>query len=109
MNMHQFIRFTALVVAIGVVGCGKKDEPAYANVSGTITYNGHPIEKGRITFSIVGKPPTVADIVDGKYTGQAMVGSNRVQISAYRKATKEKKLPTVSAQKQMEAYMKMNK
>src|SRR5262249_3663236 len=108
-NMHQIIRFTALAVAIAVVGCGTKDEPSYANVSGTVTYDGKPLDKGQITFGIPGRPPSEADIVDGKYTGQAMVGKNRIQISAYRKSAKQKKLPTESAQKQMEAYQRLNK
>ena len=43
-----------------VVGCGKGDEaPAYANVSGTVTYNGKPLEKGQITFSTDGRPPSI--------------------------------------------------
>src|SRR5581483_39375 len=84
-NMYHLARFAALAVAIGIVGCGKSGAPSYANVSGAVTYNGKPIEKGQITFARDGRPPTQADIVDGKYTGQAMVGSNRVSITAYRK------------------------
>ena len=58
--MYQLARFSVLAVAIGVVGCGKGDDaPAYANVSGTVTYNGKPIEKGQITFSTDGRPPTI--------------------------------------------------
>jgi hypothetical protein len=67
--------------------------PAYANVSGTVTYNGNPLEEGQITFSVPAfatdgagpPPPTVADIVNGKYTLQAIVGTNRVSITAFRK------------------------
>jgi hypothetical protein len=107
--MHQLARVVALAVAIGVVaGCGKKDAPAYANVSGTVTYNGAPLAKGQITFQMEGKPPSSADIVDGKYTGQAMIGSNRVSISARRKAAKPKVLPE-TAKKQIEAYRALNK
>src|SRR5438132_8043222 len=100
--MYQLIRFTVLALAIGVVGCGQKTgAPAFANVSGTVTYNGKPLEKGQITFATDGRPPTMADIVDGKYTGQAMIGSNKVAIAAFRKSATERKLPTESAQKQM--------
>ncbi len=101
--MNHLARFTALAVAIGVVGCGKSGAPSYANVSGTVTYNGRPLDKGQIIFSSDGRPPTVADIVDGKYTGQAMVGSNKVAIAAYRKATKAREIPA-TAQKQVKAY-----
>jgi len=108
--MHQLIKFTALAFAIGVVGCGPKTGgPAYANVSGTVTYNGKPLEKGQISFSTDGRPPTEANIVDGKYSGQAMIGTNKVAIAAFRKSATERKLPTESAQKQMEGYRAMNK
>ena len=105
MNMHQLAKFAALAVAVGAVaGCGKNDgAPAYANVSGTVTYNGQPLPKGEITFSTDGRPPTVMDIADGKF-----VGSNRVSVSAFRKATKERKVPE-TAQKQIAAYQQMYK
>jgi hypothetical protein len=106
--MYHVTRFTALAVAIGVVGCSKSDAPDYANVSGTVTYNGKPIEKGQITFSTDGRPPSVIEIVDGKFAGQAMIGSNRVAVAAFRKAAKERKVPD-SAKKQYEAYRAMNK
>src|SRR5262245_3293626 len=107
--MYQLARFTALAITIGlVVGCSKGKAPSYANVSGSVTYNGKPIEKGQIVFASDGRPPTVADIVDGKYTGQAMVGTNKVMISAYRKAAKARALPE-TAKKQIAAYQAMNK
>jgi hypothetical protein len=107
--MYQLARFTALAVAIGVVvGCGKKDGPAFANVSGTVTYNGAPLAKGQITFQTDGRPPTVADIVDGKFAGQARIGSNKVAVAAFRKAAKERVIPE-TAKKQYEAYRAMNK
>ncbi len=80
--MYQLTRFTALAVAIGVVGCGTQDgAPPYANVSGTVTYNGKPLAKGHITFSTDGRPPAAMDIVDGKFAGQAMVGSGVARFS----------------------------
>lgn len=108
--MHQFARLTALaaVALAAVAGCNKAGAPSYANVSGMITYNGKPLEKGQIVFSCDGRPPTVADIVDGKYTGQAMIGSNKVIISAFRKAAKARELPA-GAKKQVAAYQAMNK
>ena len=70
-----------------VVGCQRGDKLAYANVKGTVTFNGKPIEKGQITFAIEGRPPSTMDIVDGKFSGSAMVGQNRVMVSAKRKGT----------------------
>jgi hypothetical protein len=108
-NMNLLAKLSALAVAIGVVGCGKQDgAPPYANVSGTVTYNGKPLPKGQITFSTDGRPPTAMDIVDGKFAGQAMVGSNKISVAAYRKAARERTLPE-TAQKQVKAYQAMNK
>jgi hypothetical protein len=107
--MNKLIQVAALAVAIAVViGCSKSDAPPFANVSGTVTYNGKPIEKGQITFTTEGRPPTMADIVDGKFAGQAMVGSNRVAISAFRKSAKAREIPA-SAMAQAKAYQAMGK
>jgi hypothetical protein len=107
--MYQIARFSVLAMAIGLVGCGKGDDaPAFANVSGAVSYGGEPIDKGTITFSTDGRAPTSMDIVNGQYTGQAMVGSNKVAISSFRKAAKERKLPE-TAEKQVTAYSAMNK
>ena len=90
--MNRSIGFLTLVLVL-VVGCTSGDKPpAYANVSGTVNYNGKPIEKGKITFATDGRPPSTTDIIDGKFTGQAMIGSNKVVISAMRKMTGAKKL-----------------
>ena len=94
--------------AIGLVGCKNDGAPAYANVSGTVTYNGKPLDKGQITFATDGRPPTSMDIVDGKFAGQAMVGSNKISVAAFRKSSTERKLPE-TAKKQIAAYQAMNK
>jgi len=108
--MYHLARFSALAMAMAIVsvGCNKSDAPAYANVSGTVTYNGKPLEKGQITFTTDGRPPTAMEIVDGKFSGQAMIGSNKVAVSAFRKSAKERKIPE-TAKKQFEAYQAMNK
>src|SRR5262245_32534702 len=99
--MNSFARLAALALVFGTMSCSKDDAPTYANVSGMVTYNGKPLEKGQITYSSEGRVPSMMEIVDGKYSGQAMIGSNRVQIAAFRKATKERMLPD-TAKKQIE-------
>jgi hypothetical protein len=106
--MNQFAKLTALAVTFGMSGCSNDGAPSYAKVSGTVTYNGQPLSKGQITFSLEGRAPTMVEIVDGKYSGQAMIGSNRVQIAAFRKRAKERALPE-TAKKQIEAYQALNK
>jgi hypothetical protein len=74
-----------LLLATGVA-CQKGEKLAYANVKGTVNYNGKQIEKGQITFALEGRPPSTMDIVDGKFAGSAMVGQNKVSVSARRKS-----------------------
>ena len=85
-----------------VVGCGNK--LTYANVKGTVTYNGKPIDKGQIVFTAEGKPPTIIDIDDGKFTGQAVVGSNRISVSALKKSTVAPKPLPKEAEIQLKGY-----
>lgn len=68
------------------LGCQKSAKNVYANISGTVTFNGQPIQKGLITFAVEGLPPTTLDITDGKFDGQAIVGSNKITVSARKKA-----------------------
>lgn len=75
-----------------VAGCQKEGKHSFANVSGTVTYNGNPIEKGSIQFQMEGNPPKAMDIINGKFNGQAMVGSNRVSVSAKKKSATAKAL-----------------
>jgi hypothetical protein len=96
-----FLLILLLAMAAGCQGGGTKQ--TYANVSGTVTYNGKPIEKGEITFALEGKPPSTMDIVDGKFNGQAMVGSNRVSVTAKRKAAAAPKL-SKDAEAQVKGY-----
>jgi len=85
--MNRLLGFSLALILATVVGCQRGDQPKYANVKGTVTYNGKPIDKGQITFALEGRPPSTMDVVGGKYSGQAMVGSNKVSISAKRKGT----------------------
>jgi hypothetical protein len=85
MNLPLSFLLSSLILAT-VVGCQRGDGQTYANVKGKVTFNGTPIEKGHITFALEGRPPSTVDIVDGKFAGQAMVGSNKVSVSAKRKS-----------------------
>jgi hypothetical protein len=86
--MNRSLLLLPFLLFATVVGCSKKsgDGPKSAFVKGTVIYNGKPVEKGKITFTIVGGPPTIMDIVDGQFVGEAEVGTNRVIISAKKKA-----------------------
>jgi len=81
------------LILVTVVGCGDGDKPKYANVKGKVTFNGKPIEKGQIIFSMDGRPPSAMTIVDGEFNGQAMVGTNKISVSAMKKSASA---PTLS-------------
>jgi hypothetical protein len=106
--MNRPLRIALLLIPLTVVSCQKSEKQLYANVKGTVTYNGKPIDKGQITFALEGRPPSTMDIVDGKFTGQAMVGSNKVMVSARKKGVTQQKLDQ-HAKTQIEGYMKWNK
>lgn len=93
------------------VGCQQGDRQVYANISGTVTFNGQPIPKGLITFAVEGRPPTTMDITDGKFDGQAIVGSNKITVSARKKAAsvpgaKGGAASQKDAETQLKGYMK---
>jgi hypothetical protein len=89
-----------------VVGCSNRQTEA--KVKGTVTYNGKPVDKGEVVFTVEGRPPSVIEIVDGKFAGEALVGSNRVSISLRKKAATAPRLPA-EAQSQRKAYIAMGK
>ena len=105
--MRQALLFLFLVFAM-VAGCQQDEKRSYANVSGTVTYNGTPIEQGFITFQMEGNPPTTMDIVNGKFNGQAMVGSNKVSVSAKKRNEKAPALRP-EALAQIQGYQKFKK
>ncbi|HEX4589639.1 MAG TPA: hypothetical protein VH120_06900 [Gemmataceae bacterium] len=102
--MNRPLGFILFLILATVVGCGQQDKK-YANVKGKVTYNGQPIEKGQITFWMEGGPPSSMNIVDGEFNGQAMVGSNKVSVSAKKKSASAPKLPP-NAQIQIDGYKK---
>lgn len=108
--MNRLLGISLFLVFAMTIGCQQGERHVYANVSGTVTYNGQPIDKGKITFAIEGRPPTTMDIVDGKFSGQAMVGSNKVSVSARRKVAKAGGVKggaasAKDAESQMQGYM----
>lgn len=71
MSNHRFIKTFSWCLALlltQVVGCGKKSE-----VTGTVTVNGTPLDKGQITFQPIGPGrPEGAEIVQGKYKAKGI-------------------------------------
>jgi hypothetical protein len=107
--MNRPLGFILFLILATVVGCsGQANKPTYANVKGKVTYNGSPIEKGEISFLVDGQPPSTMKIDNGAFNGQAMVGPNRVSVSAWKKAETAPKL-SPEAENQIKGYMKYKK
>lgn len=84
-------RFVVLpVVCMLFSGCGE-DGPERTIVSGTVTFNGHPIEMGLIRFvpaRQTAAPVSGAEIRNGCYSvtkwGGVPVGTHRIEVIAHR-------------------------
>jgi hypothetical protein len=86
----------ALVAALVTLGCG--DGGAVGKVSGTVTYDGRPLERGQIKFVPASGPTAGAVIEDGKYTvTKVSVGTAKVTISGIKAAGKKKLYDTPDA------------
>jgi hypothetical protein len=76
-----------------LVGCGGGG-PALSPVSGTVTFDGKPLAKGRICFQPAAGRPAYGDIVDGKIVDVttlekgdgAIVGAHKVGITSVEEA-----------------------
>ena len=74
---------SVLLFSLGVAlvaGCGGGDNAA--EVSGTVTYDGTPVDNGAITFFPEKGPTAGSPIQGGKYTARVTVGPAKVTISA---------------------------
>jgi hypothetical protein len=100
--MNRLFPVLFFLIVATVVGC-PGGGPSYANVKGTVRFNGQPLDKGQITFAMEGRPPSTMDIVDGKFSGQAMVGSNKISVSARKKSATQPKL-SKDAEAQIKGY-----
>jgi hypothetical protein len=90
--MKHPLRFFLFLILASVVGCQQREKQPFANVKGMVTFDGKPIEKGQITFALEGRPPSTMEVVDGKFSGQAMVGSNKIMVSAKKRSATAPKL-----------------
>ena len=87
MNVTRFwLMLFLCTVTVAVVGCGG-DGIERVGVSGTVSYQGQPVQEGMISFEPQGQgTPAGAIIKGGKYdatgTGAVPVGRYRVRISA---------------------------
>lgn len=87
--MFRISTLTLLVlpVLIGSSGCNSSPEgPELIQVSGNVTYDGQPLEDGRIRFRLTSGDLRAfeTDIVDGKYALETYEGPMQVEVRASR-------------------------
>lgn len=81
------VAWTSLVMCCFGLGCnGGSDAPPTFPVSGTVTFDGAPVESGDIHFEsdVKGEAPDSGSIVNGKYSLKAKEGKKKVKITASR-------------------------
>lgn len=77
-----------MCLAVMLAGCGGGggDGPDLNTVKGTVTFNGTPVENGRILFRMTGGDMKgySAEITNGSYNAQVEAGEVKVEITATR-------------------------
>ncbi len=79
-------------VAVAVLVAGCSGGPEFGDVSGTVSYDGKPVEDGSITFTPTdGKGQGGGGTIkDGKYTAKVSLGTMKVNISGSKVVGKKK-------------------
>lgn len=71
-------------LTVVVLGCSGQQGPPRYTISGKVTYDGQPVQEGKIVFTPSSGPGSVADIVSGRYSTRAdkgaVTGSQQVTI-----------------------------
>jgi hypothetical protein len=106
MNRFLVLVLLLLFLLAPVVGCG--DRQNYVKVKGTVTFNDKPLPKGQVMFTVEGRPASVIEVIDGKFEGQALVGSNKVSVSSMKKTATKRTFPK-EAELQRKAYKEQGK
>ena len=85
MRTNRLTTFFALLATGMIFGCGSSGLDTQP-VSGKVTFDGQPIQEGRITFRGTGSDPRAfsAEIKNGEYQMEAAVGKVRVEVIASR-------------------------
>ena len=75
----------AVLPLLWCLGCTPPRQGAApaAQVSGTVMMDGKALPTGELHFSVPGFPPSVLEITDGKYAGEAPIGKNEVQLYVF--------------------------
>lgn len=81
---QRFMLCLIVTTTLALTGCGGAKGPPTGTVSGNITLNGTPVEKGSITFipTTGDAPSSGAAINKGYYSATVPLGPQRIEIRA---------------------------
>lgn len=71
-----------LVGVVWVVSCTPRNAPppATAQVKGTVSLDGKPMQTGQVLLSVAAQPPKTLEIKNGAFEGEVFVGKNTVEV-----------------------------
>lgn len=73
-----------LAIAL-TIGCGDSTPKVKLTaVKGAVSLDGKPMPEGELIFALAGEAPVVMSIKDGAFTGNAPVGSHKVEVRVYK-------------------------
>jgi len=81
--MHRFTHaFAAFICLALTCSCTPQNAPPppTAKVSGTVTLDGQPMDRGDIRFVVPSQAPKVMQIRSGAFSGDAFIGKNKVEV-----------------------------
>jgi len=69
-----------------IIGCGPSRVPLPKKVAvkGTVNMDSNPMADGEVVFVVPGLGPFNLPVKDGSFSGEAYVGSNKIEVFSYR-------------------------
>jgi hypothetical protein len=78
------IAYVTLLLMAGVcfVGCAAQNAPApaVAQVKGSVTLDGKPMQSGEVRFGVPGQEAKICEIKNGSFAGEVYTGKNQVDV-----------------------------
>ena len=85
--MQRLAQLCLALIFVWITGCGSdnsKKGPPKTQVKGTVLLDGKPMSEGEILFGVTGEPGISIPISNGSFSGEAVEGKNRVEISSFK-------------------------
>jgi hypothetical protein len=100
-NARLMAALVLMLAALMPSGCSRGPETAF--VSGTVTYDGQPLDDATIEFDhLDGSRPTTLDISGGQFSGEVLVGEKAVRFFALRPSKPNPRLGPTDVQNPFE-------